>query len=126
MSGKGIGEGRKSCHTEVRFGITICNHRAVITNIREIRLDGSDLDPPLAFAECDIPRGSPLGPPPDLVLPLGIEKDFAVNSEATAHGLWRKAGEVDLAKLKIAVVDRFGGVYQMGPANKWAPQTARS
>ena len=109
MQGEGLSDGDWHCNTQFRFKVNLCNHRPVNTNITEIRLDGSPLNPPVVFGECEIPRDAPLGAPPDLQLNHGIAKSFAVNADATINGMRsHDVKDVDLQNLRIVVVDGDG------------------
>jgi hypothetical protein len=96
--------GNWSCHAEFWFRLALCNHRPVSTNITEIRLDGSALNPAVVFERCEFQS--------DIQLDHGIAKSFMVKANATILGVrLNELGPfdpVDLRNLKISVVDGFG------------------
>jgi ABC-type nickel/cobalt efflux system permease component RcnA len=96
--------------TEFKFRLSVCNYRDVTTNITGVRLDGSLLDPPVIFGGCGVQDdGHP-------ELPQGIRRELEVHSEATLDGVHTKEiAEVDLAELKIYVVDGFGVSHLIQP-----------
>lgn len=49
--GDSISGGKRSCHFAVAFKLFLCNYRAVSTTIKEIKLIGSNMNPPTTFSE---------------------------------------------------------------------------
>lgn len=90
--------------SELQFQVTLSNHRPVTTNVQQILVDGSLLNPPVKFSECEIP---------DIRLEQGIARSFTVTGSAEVAGVRpsREQEGINLQPLKITVVDGFGNPH---------------
>ena len=109
--GSGSGGGNSWGTVEARFMVEICNHKSITTNITALEIDGEEVDKTMAISGIVHDGGS-------LLLEHGIAHRFkaqaelcATRNESTTPGQWPEPVEVDLTKLRIQVVDGFGGKH---------------
>jgi hypothetical protein len=106
MHGKTTDGGRRSSSfVDCVCDVYLCNVRPATTNLKAIFLDGSMLTPPVEFSVAQL-----LAPPSELV--KGIGHSFQIAAGATVQGsAMRDLMSLDLANLKVRVIDAFGGEH---------------
>ncbi len=88
---------------EMRCYLDLCNHRPVPTNLTDIKLDGSKLDPPMEFQEVQFDMGKKLE--------FGIGIAVTVTARVVVDGFTMtslRARDFSMDDLAITVVDGFG------------------
>ncbi len=102
--GDSIAREKWSCSFHISFTIYLCNHRTVSTTIKEIKLDGSKMNPPSAFSEVSLSQV--------VRLDRGIGKELEKGVLVTVEG--KRLDEVERIStqgLKASVVDAFGQTH---------------
>lgn len=106
IKGPSVISGKSYFGAQVYFAMRVCNSRQVKTSVRDVILDGSNLNPPVKFyrvqqlAEYPSPAGMP-----QLILDHGIHKDIPCAFQAEMEG---EPKNVILDNLIIELVDGFG------------------
>jgi|SRR5208283_2715369 len=95
-----------SCSFHLGFRMYLCNHRAVSTTVKEIKLDGSGMNPKLTFSEIILTE--------DVRLDRGIGKELA---KGVLVGVEDKLLEdvqmVSTQGLKVFIIDAFGQTHDI-------------
>jgi hypothetical protein len=99
---QGNAAGKWHITTTVLFDANLCNHNERETNLQELKLDGSALEPPIEFGPIDI------GECPLLSSGKGINI-FHLLLQATVYGFEHKEDlpRIPLDKLRVLAVDGF-------------------
>lgn len=100
----------KSCWTIVSFQMSLCNHRQVLTNLKAIELEGDDMKIPARFSPTNF--HSEGHEKPELPRGLNTIINCATRMEVSDH-FYDEIRSMDLAGLKIYVVDGFGERHQI-------------
>jgi len=103
--GTGHEKGKWRVHSAVLFTIYLCNHNAQETNLQELKLDGSELEPPIEFGPVIM---NSAGGCPALPSGKGVTVSH-VQVAATIYDFRNKEDVpiVSLDKLRISAVDGF-------------------
>jgi hypothetical protein len=107
FSGGGHIKGTWHCHFVLEFKIYLCNHRPIGTTIKNIVLDGAEIDPPMTFSEITVSENIRLEQGDGLTLPEVAE----VHVEGKRLEEIRNA---NLKGLKVSVIDAFGDTHLIG------------
>lgn len=95
-----------SCHATIQFQLSLCNHRPVLTNLKGVEMDGTEMKVPAQLSR------DALADSRDRILPqlpFGLETLVAWSTEMTVPGrALAEIHDLDLAGLKVYVVDGFG------------------
>ena len=95
-----------SCHATIQFQLSLCNHRPVLTNLKSVEMDGSELKIPAQFSHDALAELRDRALPQ---LPFGLEARVVWSTEIKVAGHQLvEIHDLDLAGLKIYVVDGFG------------------
>jgi hypothetical protein len=102
--GDSILKGVRSCSFYLTFKIFLCNHREVSTTIKEIRLDGSAVNPPCVFSEVSVPEDARL----DRGIGRGFDKVVRVSVKGKRND---EVEQINTQGLKALVIDSFGQAH---------------
>ena len=92
---------RKHAWVELSFQVRMCNQQGPATTLETIELDGSDLEPGVAF--------EPVQVPPSLVLSPGIAQTIEVATTANTYAKYaEEVAPISLDRMRVTVVDSFG------------------
>jgi len=110
---RGEGGPPPHCYTGISCSLYLCNERAALTTLKELRIDGSRLQPPAEFSKINVVRTSSPQEHP-IRLDRGLGTHCGVIAEISFNNFWEQIQEsLDLNAIKVSVIDSFGGEHSL-------------